>query len=87
MNFQRVVSSLCSGLLIVSTAASAQTGEKARVSATLDTLHHAASQADFDRYFGLYAPEAIFLGTDATERWTKDAFMAYAKPYFDQGRG
>jgi ketosteroid isomerase-like protein len=57
------------------------------VSRVLDALHEAAAEADFDRYFGLYAEDAIFLGTDATERWTRADFMAYAKPYFDQGRG
>ena len=87
MNRQRVFSSVCVALAILSSGLAAQTGEEARVSAALDTLHAAASEADFGRYFALYAPQAIFLGTDATERWTKEAFMAYAKPYFDQGRG
>jgi len=30
--------------------------------------------------------DAIFIGTDATENWTKPAFQAYAKPYFDKGK-
>ena len=57
------------------------------VSAVLDALHEAASEADFDRYFGLYAAEAVFLGTDATERWTREEFMDYARPHFDAGTG
>ncbi|MCB0717688.1 MAG: nuclear transport factor 2 family protein [Bacteroidetes bacterium] len=57
------------------------------VDSVLTQLHDAASKADFDRYFDLYADDAIFLGTDATERWTKDQFIAYAKPHFDRGRG
>ena len=57
------------------------------VSAVLDALHEAASEADFDRYFSLYAAEAVFLGTDATERWTREGFMDYARPHFDAGRG
>ena len=67
--------------------APAQSQEEQGISQTLDNLHDAASKADSDRYFALYASNAIFLGTDATERWTRDEFMAYAKPYFDQGRG
>lgn len=63
------------------------TEDEAAVWNVLDTLHDAASKADFDRYFGVYSDDAIFLGTDATERWTRDEFIAYAKPYFDQGRG
>lgn len=59
----------------------------AEVSAVLDALHEAASEADFDRYFSLYAGEAVFLGTDATERWTREEFMDYTKGRFDTGTG
>jgi len=68
-------------------SAQAASGDEIAVSRVLDTLHDAASKADFDRYFGVYSDDAIFLGTDATERWTRADFIAYAKPYFDQGRG
>lgn len=54
---------------------------------TLDELHAAAAAADEARYFGLFARDGVFLGTDATERWTVDEFRAYAKPHFDAGRG
>jgi len=53
----------------------------------LDRLHRYAHEADGDRYFALFAPEGVFLGTDAAERWTVDEFRAYAEPYFSQGRG
>lgn len=59
----------------------------AAVSAVLDSLHHHASVADEDAYFGLFAPEGVFFGTDATERWTVPEFRAYAHPAFQQGRG
>src|SRR5271168_3840018 len=55
--------------------------------ATLDDFHAAAAAADEARYFGHFAADGVFLGTDATERWTVDAFRAYAKPHFDAGRG
>ena len=54
---------------------------------TLNALHHNASIANFDKYFSLYHDSAIFIGTDASEVWTKEAFQAYAKPHFDKGRG
>jgi ketosteroid isomerase-like protein len=57
------------------------------VEVVLDSLHDAASKADGERYFALYAPEAVFLGTDASERWTLDQFRAYAEPLFAKGRG
>lgn len=61
--------------------------DAAAVDSTLDRFHRAASEADGDTYFGLFADDGVFLGTDATERWTVEEFRAYATPYFDQGRG
>lgn len=64
-----------------------QDDARGEVSAVLDALHEAASEADFDRYFSLYAGEAVFLGTDATERWTREEFMDYTRARFDTGTG
>ena len=74
-------------VLSTSVAADGVAKNESRVAAVLDDLHDAASKADYDRYFGLYATDAIFLGTDATERWSIDEFKAYARPSFEQGRG
>lgn len=75
-------------LPVVAPALNAQaTNEDSLVAATLDALHQAASEADFELYSSLFAADAVFLGTDATERWTREQFMAFTKPYFDQGRG
>ncbi len=52
----------------------------------LDDWHLAAANADFARYFGHLADDAVFLGTDATERWTKAEFEAYARPHFAKGK-
>jgi hypothetical protein len=57
------------------------------VAKVLDQFHDAASRADEAAYFGLMAEDGVFLGTDASERWSKEQFRAYAKPYFSQGRG
>lgn len=46
--------------------------------------HHAAAVADFDAYFGALHEKSIYMGTDATERWTKKEFIAFAKPFFDR---
>jgi hypothetical protein len=56
------------------------------VEAVLDSLHDAASKADGARYFSLYTPDAVFLGTDETERWTLAEFRGYAEPLFAKGR-
>jgi hypothetical protein len=57
------------------------------VARELDDLHDAAARSDLARYFAHYAPGAVFLGTDATERWDLAAFHAYADPRFAQGKG
>ena len=60
--------------------------EQQRITAVLDSFHLAAAEADFDRYFGFLTQDAVFIGTDATERWDKKSFMDFSKPYFDRGR-
>ncbi len=57
------------------------------IEAVLDDWHDAASKADQARYFGHLAEDAVFLGTDASERWTRDAFNDYVTPYFSKGQG
>ncbi|MEL6328343.1 MAG: nuclear transport factor 2 family protein [Planctomycetota bacterium] len=50
----------------------------------LDAWHLAASRADEDAYFGAMTADAVFLGTDASERWTKRDFRDWSEPYFDR---
>lgn len=54
------------------------------VANVLDRLHESAATADEDSYFGAFAPNAIFVGTDATERWSLSEFREYAKPHFQR---
>lgn len=64
----------------------AQAPAEKAVAAVLDDWHLAAAQGDETRYFGHLAEGAVFLGTDATERWTKAAFQVWAHPFFQRGR-
>ena len=57
------------------------------IDALLDGLHQDAHEGNFESYFARYTSDAIFLGTDKTERWTIDEFKAYAKPAFADGNG
>ena len=57
-----------------------------QVNSVLDTWHQAAAKADEDGYFKHFTADAVFLGTDATERWTRDEFRKWAKPYFAKGK-
>jgi len=54
------------------------------ISGVLDSFHDAAAKADEVRYFDHFAPDAVFLGTDATERWTLPQFRLFAMPYFQR---
>lgn len=60
---------------------------ESRAAAVLDDFHAAAAAADGARYFGHFAEEGVFLGTDAEERWTVAEFKAYAQPHFSKGKG
>ncbi len=53
----------------------------------LNGLHLDAHKGNFESYFDRYSTDAVFLGTDKTERWTIDEFKAYAKPAFSDGHG
>jgi len=77
---------LASCLLAVSCATANLQQETASVNRVVDDWHKAASDADEQRYFGAMAPEFVFLGTDATERWDLESFRAFAHPYFAKGK-
>ncbi len=78
-------------LAAASLAASLQAADRAAdlvaAGLLLDGFHDAAARANETAYFDLLAPNAVFFGTDAGERWDKVAFRAFAHPYFAQGKG
>src|SRR5262245_72631 len=76
----------CASQGINSPAVADQVADALNVETTLDALHKAAAKADEKAYFDLYAKSAVFLGTDATERWTLEEFKAFAHPYFAKGK-
>jgi uncharacterized protein (TIGR02246 family) len=52
----------------------------------LDAWHAAAAAADEEKYFSYFTPDAVYLGTDGSERWTRDEFRKWAHPYFAKGK-
>lgn len=56
----------------------------------LDSLvnqwHKAAGQTNFDNYFNFMDSSFVFLGTAPGERWNKQDFATFSKPYFDKGK-
>lgn len=58
-----------------------------QANSALDDWHQAASVGDRDRYVAHFALDAVFLGTDRTERWDLAEFTAYVDQYFKPGSG
>jgi hypothetical protein len=59
---------------------------KKTTDALITNWHAAASNANYQNYFGALDSLSVFIGTDASENWTKAQFAAFSKPYFDQGK-
>ena len=59
----------------------------AEVGEVLDAFHQAASKCDLEGYFRHFSARGVFLGTDATEHWTREEFRAFCAPYFARGQG
>jgi hypothetical protein len=74
-------------LLLVLLAVSPSSTEIADIASVLDDFHRAAAAADEVRYFAHFDPDGVFLGTDATERWTVVEFRVYAHARFAKGKG
>jgi len=77
---------MITGCVLVFISCSKDVDEKSIINQTLNQWHEAAAQADFKSYFELMTEDAVFIGTDATERWNKATFQTYAKPHFDNGK-
>lgn len=82
---------LCIALLLTvalgaSAADDAVVTKRKAVNAMLDDWHKAAADANLARYFGHMSEDAVFFGTDATERWSREEFRKYAKPFFDKSK-
>lgn len=59
---------------------------KKEINSSLNNWHKAASEANFEGYFGLMDSISIFIGTDASENWGLNKFKSFSKPYFDKGK-
>ncbi|MBE0648287.1 MAG: nuclear transport factor 2 family protein [Bacteroidales bacterium] len=52
----------------------------------IDQWHQDAALANLEAYIGAMSDSAVFIGTDATERWTTSEFYTFCKPHFDAGK-
>ena len=60
--------------------------EEQKINTLLNQWHKDAGTANGNGYFSLLTDDAIYIGTDKTELWTKEQFMSFAKPYFNKGK-
>jgi len=61
-------------------------GDQEATTLLLDNWHKAATEANLEAYFGALSEDAIFLGTDPSERWTKKQFYDFSEPFFKKGK-
>jgi len=77
------------GLLDVCIAQKSSDGSAAKISteerlnSLMDTWHKNATLAKFDEYFAVTSDNFVFYGTAPAEKWDKEAFKTFCKPYFD----
>lgn len=55
------------------------------IDSLLTNWHLAAAEANFNNYFDLMDSISVFVGTDASEVWSKEKFQEFSKPHFDNG--
>ena len=59
---------------------------KLEINNILNSWHKSASIANYDTYFDAMDSISVYIGTDASENWTKKEFANFSKPYFDKGK-
>jgi beta-lactamase class D len=48
--------------------------------------HKFAAAANLDAYIGMMSNNAVFIGTDPSEKWTREKFRTFCAPYFAKKR-
>jgi len=61
-------------------------GQVDQLNILIDNWHLAATTADLQKYSQVMSEKFVFLGTAPGERWNKNAFLDFSKPYFDKGK-
>ena len=74
---------LACSLMLCALLAQADPVLKKQVNEFVDRWHSDAAHARL-AYFDKIARDGIYIGTDKTERWRRDEFKAWAKPYFQR---
>jgi hypothetical protein len=78
-----VIALVLASLPAVAQGPEADAAFRSRINAFVDEWHDDAAHSRL-RYFDKIAPNGVYIGTDKSERWTRDEFKAWAKPHFDR---
>ncbi len=58
--------------------------ERFVIDSLVNAWHHAAAVADEKTFFDFMTSDAVYIGTDATERWLRDELAAWSRQYFER---
>ena len=72
--------------LMISSCNTIEPPKEKEVAEFITNWHKAAADANINSYFGMMSEDAIYIGTDASERWTKKEFFQFCEPYFSKGK-
>jgi hypothetical protein len=61
-----------------------QQSETEQVNQLLNQWHKDVASFQFDAYFDKMTSDAVFVGTDASEVWTKNEFMTFSRVFFEK---
>jgi hypothetical protein len=72
------------GILILTFFTTQAQDVKKELNTFMNNWHQAAATANEELFFGSMTDEGIYLGTDKTEKWTRNEMMKWAQPYFER---
>ncbi len=73
-------------ILMISSCNTIEPPKEKEVAEFITNWHKAAADANINSYFGMMSEDAIYIGTDASERWTKKEFFQFCEPHFSKGK-
>jgi len=63
-----------------------QTDDIKTINTFMNNWHLSAKNADHKSFFNAMDKDAVYIGTDSNERWTKKEFKKFAMPFFKKGK-
>ncbi len=73
-------------LIFISWLSFGQNKQVVTINRLMNNWHKAAADANANEFFDFMDDDCIYIGTDASERWTKQEVVQFAKAYFDKGK-